>query len=155
MDIFGYILTENIENVREWCKTNNVNSVYHKGELPLYCACKDLIYSHYNNIAQSPTFKIIKILLENGANPNEFTINTHRDSVMHLVSEDEHFHIDLLKLLIDYGGNIYLGHPSDNRSTPLYYIGQYDLVNGTSLADDIEKYYRDHHSLDIKEPCVE
>lgn len=152
MDItfLNCMVNKDIEGVRIWCRNNKVTSL-----------CLVYIFDYFCNLdykytSQIPILEIIKIFLENGANPNEFIESKYNDSIMHIVSEIEYVvtRIDLIKLLIDYGGDIYLGHPNDNRSTPLFYISQYDNMNGTTFVDEIEKYYKDRLLiLDIKEPA--
>lgn len=96
--ILNYIKYGNIKKVKSLINKFNVNSFNLDGVSPLLFA----IYN-YNNSCNS--FEVIKVLLDNGADPNLVTINNLNESRFTLIEAILYSDVKVILTLCEYGAD--------------------------------------------------
>lgn len=137
MEIFSYIRDHDLNSIHEYAKTHDLNTIFSLiGWTPLHFACflKD--------------FEIVKILLESGASPHLGTRDNAKWLPIHTATEPRDTDINIVKLLIDYGSDIYSVPYSSGLCSALSFCYRYNCSR--DLGDEVENYY--HSLIDIKEP---
>jgi ankyrin repeat protein len=133
MEIFEYIQEGDFNSIRDYVNNNDINTIFNdKGDKPLHYACK------------LHNYDIIQLLLELGACPNVGHRGNRSWTPLHLVTGEKDINVNIVKLLIDYGGDIYKeAYPHSNHIwTALLFCHYYD----NELGDQIREYY---HSINI------
>lgn len=128
INILNLLSNQNKQNINI-----DINYIYNnKGYTPLHfaCSCKNL--------------EAVAILLENSADPNAGTIHDNRWTPLFTVTSRSNINISIVKLLIDYGGDIYFKFIVSNildPTTPLSFC----YMDG--IGEIIEEYYFEKHNI--------
>ena len=96
MEIFTYIKDHDLNSIREHTKIHNLNTIFSViGWTPLHFACA------LND------FEVVKLLLESGASLHLGTRDNAKWLPIHSATENRDIDVNIVKLLIDYGSDIY------------------------------------------------